>query len=344
VDVSSFYPNEGIKNKIYPAHLGPEFCDAYEGVYETRKTYPKKTSINEAYKLGLNGAFGGSNNEHSPFRDMAYFMGITINGQLSLLMLIEQMLKIPTLKMIQANTDGITFLCPREYLDHARAVCRWWEGVTKLELEEALYSRMFIRDVNNYIAEFENGDLKRIGAYAYVTAIEKPGTRELPFHKDWSARVVAKAAEAALVRGEDIRSFISNHTEVYDFMLRTKVPRGSVLEYGGEKVPNTIRYYVSTDGDILEKVTPSKEPTGQFKKGVGVSDFAYSEHHRLNGNEWNPEVHTKNKSVYEETRTSLHNGWTVVICNRMAGHTFADINYDYYVQEAEKLVSCMMRS
>jgi len=144
VDVASFYPNLGIKNKLYPAHLGEEFCDAYEGVYHTRKTYPKGTPENEAFKLALNGAYGGSNNEYSPFLDPFYTMSITINGQLLLCMLTEQLLKVPGLRMIQANTDGITYLCPHEYLEHTRNVCKWWEELTKLELEEALYNRMIV--------------------------------------------------------------------------------------------------------------------------------------------------------------------------------------------------------
>ncbi len=343
VDVASYYPNLSIKNKIYPAHLGPEFCDGYEGIYDTRKTYEKGTSENGAYKLGLVGAFGGSNNKYSPFFDMAYAMSITINGQLLLCMLVEQMLKIPGLQMIQCNTDGITYLCPREYLDHSRKVCRWWEDLTSLELEEALYSRMFIRDVNSYIAEYESGALKRIGAYAYVTAEEDPGTRELPYHKDWSARVVAKAAEAVLVRGEDVRTFIENHDDVYDFMLRTKVPRDSSLEWGGDKVPNIVRYYISTDGDILEKVMPPKGESGQYKRANSLTDIYYWQvMEEIGPGVWDERIHTKNKSIYETRRSGIHTGWNVRICNNLQGYTFGDINYQWYIQEVDKLISCMV--
>ena len=339
VDVASFYPNLGIQNKLYPAHLGTEFCDAYLNLYHTRQTFPKKTPENEAYKLALNGSYGGSNNKYSPFLDMAYTMSITINGQMLLLMLVEQMLKIPGLTMVQCNTDGITYLCPREYLDHTRAVCKWWEELTKLELEEALYSRMFIRDVNSYIAEYEDGGLKRIGAYAYVTAEEKPGTRELPYHKDWSARIVAMAAEAALVTGVNVRHFIENHKDVYDFMLRTKVPRSSQLEWGGEIVPNIVRYYVSTDGDFLEKVMPPNGPVGEYKRASKLTDSYYNDVMREIGSGiWDERIHTKNKTMYEIRRSGVHTGWTVMICNNLKDHTFGDINYDYYVQEAEKLL------
>ena len=344
IDVASFYPNLAIQNSLYPAHLGTEFCDAYLNVYHTRKSYPKKTAENEAFKLALNGAYGGSNNEYSPFYDPQYTMSITINGQLLLCMLAEQMLRVPGLRMIQANTDGITYLCPREYLDHTRAVCRWWEKLTKLELEEALYSNMFIRDVNNYIGEFEDGKLKRIGCYAHVTAAEDPGTRELPWHKDWSARVVPLAAEAALVHGTDIHEFITSHTDIYDFFLRTKVPRKSTLEWGGEQVPNVVRYYISNDGKPLEKVMPPAGPPGAFKRANCLTDAYYNEVLAEVGDQWDERIHTKNKSVYEERRTGICTGWGVQLCNRLQGHRpqshyhYDDLNYDWYIKQAEKLV------
>lgn len=365
VDVASFYPQMGIKNKLYPAHLGAEFCEAYEGIYQTRKKYPKKThpAENGAFKLALNGAYGGSNNEYSPFLDPFYTMSITINGQLLLCMLTEQMLKVPGLKMIQANTDGITYLCPREYLNHTRSICRWWEQLTSLELEEVLYSRMFIRDVNNYAAEYESGDMKRIGAYAYVTDEVEPGTRELPHHKDWSAIVVAKAAEAALVHGKDIREFVTSHDNVMEFMLRTKVPRSSALEWGGEPVQNVVRYYVSTDGDVLEKVMPPAGPIGAYKRANKLTDeFYYNVVRELTGEEpllesfdwstvpWDERIHTKNQTRYEERRSGINTGWTVQLCNKMddllvppdGGSPMCDINYEWYIKEAEKLVKPLL--
>lgn len=350
VDVASFYPNLGIKNRLYPAHLGREFCDAYEDVYNTRKTYPKGSPENEAFKLALNGAYGGSNNEYSPFYDPFYTMSITINGQLLLCVLIEQMLKIPGLRMIQANTDGITYLCPREYINHSRKVCRWWESLTNLELEEALYNRMMIRDVNSYIAEKEDGSLKRIGAYAHVTAEHNPGTRELPYHKDWSARIVPLAAEAALVRGEDITNFIINHDDIYDFMLRTKVPRGSRLEWGGDVVSNIVRYYISTEGKPLEKVMPPKGEVGEYKRANKLTDeYFNSVMAEIGKGVWDERIHTKNKSTYQERRSALHTGYNVMLCNNLTNAEWAQSNYhpcdlcvDWYIAETEKLVNQLL--
>ena len=351
VDVASFYPNLGIKNKLFPAHLGQAFCDAYLGVYHTRKTYPKKTSENEAFKLALNGAYGGSGNEYSPFFDLQYTMSITINGQLLLCMLAEQLLKVPGLRMIQANTDGVTYLCPREHLDHTRSVCRWWEQVTTLELEESLYNRMFIRDVNSYMAERQDGSIKRIGAYAHVTAEQDPGTRELPYHKDWSARVVALAAEAALVRGEDIRTFITEHNDVFDFFLRTKVPRSATLEWGDKRVSNIVRYYISTNGKELEKVMLAAGPPGEYKRANKLTDEYYNSVMDVIGlGVWDERIHTKNKSVYEERRIGINTGWNVELCNDVSHDEWAqsnyhpaDLNHEWYIKEAIKLVAPLLQ-
>lgn len=351
VDVASYYPNLAIKNNLYPAHLGQEFCDAYVDVYHTRKTYDKGTPENEAFKLALNGAYGGSNNDYSPFLDSFYTMSITINGQLLLCMLVEQLLKVPGLRMVQANTDGVTYLCPHEYLEHTCAVCRWWESTTKLELEKALYNRMFIKDVNSYIAEKTDGKLKRIGAYAHVTAEEDPGTRELPYHKDWSARIVAIAAEAALVRGEDIRGFVTNHADIFDFFLRTKVPKSSTLEWGGEQVDNIVRYYISTTGKPLEKVMPPNGPPGEYKRANGLTDSYFNTViAEIGRGVWDGRIHTKNKSTYGERRSGINTGWDVMLCNDISQDEWAqsnyhpcDLNYEWYIKEAEKLVKPLLQ-
>ena len=364
VDVASFYPKLAIENQIYPAHLGPEFCPAYNGVYLTRKTYDKKSPENGAYKLALNGSFGGSNNEYSPFLDPLYTMKITINGQLLLCMLVEQLLKVPGLRMIQANTDGVTYICRREYIEHTRQVCKWWERMTCLELEEMLYPRMFIRDVNNYIAEYESGDLKRIGTYAHITVDEEPGTRELQWHKDWSSLVVPKAAEAALTKGVDIRQFIESHQNPNDFMIRAKVPRSNRLVMRWPELPDvelelqkTSRVYVSKIGGQLIKIAPPTQPAGTWKRRSGITDGAYrSVIAELNsisqapealvdvaGTPWDERIHTKNQSKHVIRETGICTGWRTTECNSLDKFDWSNVNYDYYVREAEKIVKPLLK-
>lgn len=156
VDVSSMYPNIAIKNRFYPEHLGEVFCDIYQYLYEQRKKYPKGSAENAMLKLALNGTYGDSNNPFSVFYDSKFTMSITLNGQLMLCMLAERLMSIPTVRVIMANTDGLEYTIHPDYVQQAVAVCEEWERLTKLSLERARYSRMWILNVNNYLAEYED--------------------------------------------------------------------------------------------------------------------------------------------------------------------------------------------
>jgi len=55
IDVTSFYPNLAIRNRQAPEHLGSIFCEIYEEIFETRKTFPKGSAENYGLKIALNG-------------------------------------------------------------------------------------------------------------------------------------------------------------------------------------------------------------------------------------------------------------------------------------------------
>jgi hypothetical protein len=154
-DVTSMYPSISIMNNIYPEHMGEKFCSVYRNLFEERKKHKKGTAENGAYKLALNGTFGASNSEFSPFYDPQFTMAITIGGELSLSMLCEGLAAIgEDVKLLSVNTDGITCKVARKTLDKYHQVCKDWENVTGLTLEYAEYKKMYITDVNNYIAEY----------------------------------------------------------------------------------------------------------------------------------------------------------------------------------------------
>lgn len=344
LDVASYYPNLAIKNRIYPAHLGEKYCDISQYLFDERNRVGKKTMMGGAYKLALNGTYGNSNNEHSPFYDPMYTMKITINGQLSLCMLVEQLIKVPGLKMIQCNTDGITFHCPTPYLDHANNLRIWWEKVTKLELEEARYSRFFIRDVNSYIAEYEGGGVKRKGAYEHK--------RE--WHKDHSSLVIQKAVEAHMLNGTDIATFIFSHTDPFDFMIRGKVNRDAslhlVYKNGYErKTGNTIRYFVSVNGGSLIKRSIPKGVPGTWKRRTKITDQYYQQvlaeitgkpgEHDAASVPHDTRIHTKKKSQWGEvTTTGLCSGQLVTECSNLRDVDWSNLRYDWYIAQADKLV------
>lgn len=294
-DVSSMYPSIAIANNLYPEHLGQKFCTIYNDVYQQRKQYPKGTPENKAMKLALNGTYGASNDKYSPFFDPKFTMNVTIGGQLSLSVLVEILIEVPTVKMIMSNTDGVEFTVHKDYDKKCDEVFRQWESITGLELESSYYKKIALRDCNSYLAEDFDGNIKRKGAYDY----------ELDFHQNQSMLVVPKAAEANLLYDTPIDDFIMNHKDIYDFMLRVKTPKSSRLvgHKDGEDVAlqNITRYYVSNNGYQLVKCMP---PANEY----------YSEH-----------------------RIRVQSGWFVKPCNDIKNYD-GDINYEFYIREAEKLV------
>lgn len=350
VDVASYYPNLAIANNIYPEHLGAGFCNHYLDLYKERQAHPKKQfpTENQMLKLALNSVFGNSNNEYSIFLDPRYTMAITVNGQLLLCMLAEWLHGIKDLRMIQANTDGVTVYLRRKDVPTLRFICDAWERLTGLVLEDAEYKAMYIRDVNNYIAEYTDGKLKRKGAYCHVSIYDDPSTQDREWHQNHSALIIPKAAEAALVRGENIEDFIKNHPVDHDFMLKVKIPRNNRLElrtqFGAAVQQRITRAYVSNDGGAMVKVAPPPEGKvlGNYCKKPGVTNAQYNRRMaELPPNTWCESIHTKNKSVYKDRETSICKGYLMTECNKLSTFDRSNVNYNYYIDEAKKLVEVM---
>ena len=263
LDVASYYPNLAISNGFYPQHLGKEFCTIYKNLYEQRKTYPKKSAESAMLKLALNGVYGDSNNQFSVFYDPLYTMTITLNGQLLLCKLAEYLLWIDGLQLIQVNTDGLTVKVPRKNKWEVDETVTKWQTLTGLQLEEAIYKSMMIRDVNNYIAQYEDGSVKRKGAYEY----------DMEWHQNAGGLVIAKVAEKVLLENAPIRQTLEQWPDMMDFMLRTKVPRSSYLtiEHDGvtKQLQNITRYYIAQDGGRLFKWMPPLKGKQEWRK-IGV--------------------------------------------------------------------------
>lgn len=174
--------------------------------------------------------------------------------------------------------------------------------------------------------------IKRKGAYEY----------EIGWHQDSSALIIQKAVEAHLVKGVEIDWFIRSHQEVNDFMLRTNVPRSSrlMIEYPGNDIQtlqNTTRYYMSDKGGYLYKIMP---PLPKFKTVEQMRVAARTPGQIKKFNIWLAE--REKFGVYEGERISrIEEGHKAVPMNTMG--ELRDINYQWYINEARKLVDPLWR-
>jgi len=306
IDVKSYYPNLAISNGFYPRHLGKSFVEVYKELFEQRvqAQIDGDSAMNSGLKLALNGAYGKSNDQYSLFYDPMYTMKITINGQLMLSMLAENLATIlGGMTILQVNTDGITVMIPRNYEGVLHRICEEWEEKTGLILEYAEYKKMVIRDVNNYLAIDLNDKPKPKGCFEIIPM----QNGAIAYNKDWSMRVVPKAIHAYYINGIKPEDFIRNHKDIYDFCIGFRAKGdwdvwATGLDMNGKfhkKQQKTLRYFVS-------------------KTGVSLT-----------------------KENREDKRViSLEAGRTATIFNRYYEDTY-DIDYEYYIKEVNKIINAV---
>ena len=305
-DVSSYYPAIIINNERYPQHLGKEFLAGYKKMFEKRlelkplaKKDKKIKGIVGALKLAVNSVYGKSSDMQNWIYDRQLTMFTTLTGELSLLMLIEQY-ECNDIHVISANTDGVTIRIRKDLVDKMHEINYWWGQVTNYELERTDYQKIIFSTVNDYLAIKTDGDVKKKGDF--LTDFE--------LHKNKSARVCAIALEQYFVHSVPIEDTIRAHTNVYDFCLRQKSSKDfhyeGINKVSGEKniYNKLIRYYVSKKGEKLLKV----KNEGCDTNAAEISQVEAGE-------------------------------WVMHVCNHLTqDHPLDNINYDYYIERANRIV------
>ena len=269
-DVTSFYPNLAIRNKWSPLHLPKkEFCDQYEWFFNERKKIPKSDPRNYVYKIVLNSTYGLSNDENSFLYDPELTMRITLNGQLSLMMLYEMICeRIPNAVPLMQNTDGLETRIPRKYVDEYMEICKEWEDITNLQLEHDTYQKVVLADVNNYIALKEGKDFKTkaIGRFVF---------EDLPLHKNKSFLCIRKAMYDYFIYGKDPEQSIKENKSIFDFCGGVKAKgdwkffEEHVIngEHKRDPLQKTVRYYISNKGSKTLKIHSLDGRVAQVEAG-----------------------------------------------------------------------------
>ena len=266
LDVASLYPSIAIVNNMYPAHLGVEFYNVYkEDIVDVRLTEKAKKekgdkAIVEGFKEAANASYGNSNSEHSWLFDSQYTMQTTINGQLLLTMLVEELLlEFPEAILLQTNTDGATLKFKKYNEKRYYEICKAWEKKTQLILEYADYSKMIIRDVNNYIGIYTNGKVKCKGEFEWE---DQQNHKASHLHKNKSFLVIPKAVYEYLVNGIKPEDYLEQNQNLYDYcgavkskggwnFVERKIENGKYITTDLQKIN---RYYISEQGVKIVKV------------------------------------------------------------------------------------------
>lgn len=244
IDVASLYPSMLIEYGFYPKHLGPEFLEVYRQIKDERieaKHNGNKVK-NETLKLALNGLSGNLQNPHNFCYSPFAVMQIRINGQLLLLMLAEKLTQLGC-RIVQANTDGLFVLLKNFVYDSVNKVCREWEQLTKLTLEEERFKAMYQYAINDYFAITEDDKVKEKGMF--ITTVK--------LGKGLTPKIIPKAVINFFKNGVPVEDTIKGCQDIRDFLMAEKTGKQWHVEYNNKEQQRTNRFYASTNGAYLWK-------------------------------------------------------------------------------------------
>ncbi len=270
-DVASYYPQIILNDGLCPPALGPTFTKVYRAIVDRRlaaKRAGDKVTA-ETLKIVVNGSFGKTSNKYSTLYSPTMFLHVVLTGQLSLLMLIEY-LEQNGYPVVSANTDGIVVRTAPAGRERLKNLVGGWELTTGFVTEEAHYTALYSRDVNNYVALKADG-VKLKGVYARASLAKNP-----------AGEVCVDAVLAYLRDGMAITKTIYDCKDIRRFLFLRKV-QGGAVDQAGFDLGRTVRWYYSTEETqpLRYKVNGYKVPeTDGARACLVLPDHCPSDLHR----------------------------------------------------------------
>jgi len=240
-DVSSYYPSIILNNELYPAHMGRDFLEVYQQLYD-RRLHAKETgdiATSESLKITINGCFGKLGDRWSKIYSPKMMMQTTVTGQLALLQLIEMVTYMGG-KVVSANTDGIAILVGKFDVAKVNEAIADWEVFTGFKTDADFYAGLYSRDVNNYVAVTTKGKIKTKGAFNSPMTM-KFVDREL-LKMTPKAHIIAEAAVRHIAHGESIKSVVKSCDDFAKFVYSCKVNNGGAAK-DKQYLGKVIRWY-----------------------------------------------------------------------------------------------------
>lgn len=211
-DVTAYYPSLQLRYKFgYRNMANPENFEKIHGENLRFKELGDKNA-RLPYKIADNAISGQLKDKYSPLYDPRENNAITVNGQLLLVDLIEK-LEPHIEQLIQSNTDGILFKIKSmkdfELIDD---IVWEWEERTGMRMGFDIYTKVFQKDVNNYLLVNPEGKTKTKGSY---TKSLNPVDNDLP--------IINKALVEYMVKGIPVETTIRECKELIMFQKVVKL-------------------------------------------------------------------------------------------------------------------------
>ena len=282
-DVTAYYPSLQERYKFgYRNMSNPENFEKIHGENLRMKATGNKAA-RLPYKIADNAISGQLKDKFSPLYDPRENNAICVNGQLLLVDLIEK-LEPHIEKLIQSNTDGILIkLKSIDDYDLVDDIVWEWEKRTGMRMGFDIYTKVFQKDVNNYLLVAPDGKTKTKGAY--TKALSRVDN-DLP--------IINKAMVDYMVKGTPVEKTIGGCDELIMFQKVVKLSgKYDYVEHNGVKYSyKCYRVFASKsarDGqilkckhakDILSDVLPLQDKKDKF---ANTPDHCFIDNGDING-------------------------------------------------------------
>ena len=272
-DVTAYYPSLQEQYKFgYRNMANPENFEKIHGENLRMKATGNKVA-RLPYKIADNAISGQLKDQFSPLYDPRENNAICVNGQLLLVDLIEK-LEPHIERFIQSNTDGILIkLKSIDDYDLIDDIVWEWEKRTGMRMGFDIYTKVFQKDVNNYLLVAPDGKTKTKGAY----------TKSLN-SVDYDLPIINKAMVDYMVNGTPVEKTIGDCDELIMFQKVVKLS-GKYWrawhngKYMAEKCYRVFASKKSTDSYIGK----CKEKGATIEKFANTADHCFVDNGNIKG-------------------------------------------------------------
>lgn len=289
-DVSSYYPSIMAFYGVAPAHMVKSaFRNLIQWMKDTRVTVKHSDEavvdgipcdvLALVLKIVINSIYGKFGFENGPLYDRLATLQVTINGQLMLLMLCEE-LEANDIPIVSANTDGLMVKVYEDKEEDFNRIIDWWQKTTGMSMDADVLHCLIARDVNNYIAQFRVKD-KKTGEFKLEDELKgtfNPLMYLNDLQKGYSMPIVSKAVYDYFINHVPVMDTLKAATNILDFCMTQNV--GKNFHIIQRKVINNevvdkvyqryVRFYVANNGHVLMKVHNVSGQKERFAAGTVV--------------------------------------------------------------------------
>lgn len=259
-DIASFYPSLIVNFSVAPKHMNEGcFVKLVKWLRDTRVEAKHSTEeyidgipkgvLAEVLKIVINSLYGKLGDENSEICDRLAVLKVTINGQLLIMMLCEE-LELNGIEVVSANTDGIVVKLYKKDKEKFDEISEHWKEVTKFGADSEEYNCYINRDINNYCVQELNGKLSYKGAL-------NPKMYALDLKKGYDMPIVAQAVVNYFIDNKPIMETLYECKNILDFCKTQNVGKQFHVEFatnkGFEQLQRNVRYYVSSNGGVIYK-------------------------------------------------------------------------------------------